>query len=137
MKYTMDDVAYQLAREGTNGSYSPRPGVTVHYGWVDGEAKASLEIADELWKEILEYCKLHRDNGNVLGQLKGGINGMSFLHWPFLDVVFQSRGLDYTQIMEDKDEDGLKKIYEIIETEFPLFKLTNRTLWRPKRAKAV
>ena len=136
MKISANDMAHFLAREGASGSYYPREGVKVNYYYEDGKAQANMEIEDDLWNTVLEYCKLCRENEREIGQLKGGINGMSYLHWPYLDVILQARGLDYNQIMMDKDEDGLRAIYKIIETEFPAFKLTKRKLWQPLKGRS-
>lgn len=138
MKYNADDIAWFLAKEGAKGSYYTRPGVKVNYEWVDGTAKAEMVIEDWLWKEVLDYCKLCRENEVVIAAtVPDGINGLTFMFWPFLDVVFQSRGIDYNEILREKDHAGLKKVYEIVETEFPAFKMTNRKLWQRPVPKAV
>ena len=129
-----DELAAQLAKEGTKGSYCPRPGITVHYGWEDGKAHSYLEISDELMKDMLELCACYRELEKT-GQVLDGVNGGTFMSWPYLDVELQARGLDYNLALREKDTDMLEAIHKCVELEFPQFKLTNRRLWIPREAR--
>ena len=135
MQINADELAHRLAQEGASGSYSPRPGITVHYEWKDGTCQANMTIDDEQWQTAMEYCKLFRDNESTLAPLKAGINGATFLFWDYVDVYLQAKGLDYHEVMREHDSDQLLEIYKVIETELPAFKLTNRRLWIPRESR--
>lgn len=110
------------------------PGLRAFYGVKDGKTYCYF-IEDDL-DDKLFACKYFRDREmNKLERLASPVQ-QDYIITKGLRLELMARGIDVDGIVNSGDADAWSEIDYIIETEFPLFKLTNRSLIKYKKKKA-
>ena len=125
-KMDLDDVWHLIEKEGCKGFYPTPNGCVVEYEYDPStkSVKARLRVNEQVERDILEDAKICRETENT-GTAMHGVNGGMFKLSPRLDVELRARGLDP---MVEGDIDMWNKILRVVESEFPLYKTTNRKL---------
>lgn len=108
-------------------------GLKVTYG-VKNKKSYAYFIEDNL-EDLLLACKYFRDNEmNLLDRMNSGSN-RDYTISKGLRLELMARGIPVDAIVQSGDAKAWEDIDYIIETEFPEFKLTNRTLVLKKSKK--
>ena len=109
------------------------PGLKATYGVKDGKTFCYF-IEDDL-EDKLFACKYFRDREmNKLERLASPLQ-QDYIITKGLRLELMARGIDVDGIVQSGDKEAWYEIDYIIETEFPAFKLTNRSLLRTKAKK--
>ena len=101
----------------------------------DGRPYSLVEMTEAELEKTITYCTYMREQERS-GFVAHGVNGGGFVV-PFVVslILKQKYGIDMATF--SKDEQMRNKLMRIIETEYPYLKTTNRTLWRPAKAKQL
>ena len=109
------------------------PGLTARYGVKDGVSFCFFTEKD--LEDKLMACKYFRDREmNKLERLASPVQ-QDYIITKGLRLELMARGIDVDGIVQSGSPEAWAEIDYIIETEFPLFKLTNRSLLRTKKKK--
>lgn len=108
-------------------------GLSITYGVKDKKSFAFF-IEDD-FEERLIACKYFRDREMGLLDRQKTPHNQEYIITKGLRLELMARGIPVDEIMMSGDQKAWEEIDYIIETEFPLLKLTNRTLLRRKSKK--
>ena len=116
------------------------PGVNFHYGVKDGKVYGYMH--QEGLEYLMDYCKDIRQASAEKShkmRMEDPLAEDYIIPMVLIEAIkWETNGeIDPREIAKSGDPKDWEPLDKIIETRFPMFKLTNRKIWRPIQSKQL